>query len=115
METMKQEIAAFLKLLGSILVAALGTRMLLVATGTVIAAGGVAASGSGWLWIPKVCGTVLVVVGTAVVVYQVLQRVLGAVRINVNSPLQHIPVSPPPPPPPPPPAPEGRTRRKAKK
>ena len=114
METMKQEIAAFLKLLGSVLVAGLGTRMLLVATGTVSMLGGQQASDSGWLWLPKVCGTVLVVVGTAVVVYQVLQRVLGAVKINVDTPVHNIPAFPPTPPPPPP-APEGRTRRKTKK
>lgn len=108
MDNLKAEIGGFLKVLGAVLVTGLGARILLRATG------GVLASDSGWLWIPKVCGTLLVVVGAAALVYQVIQRVLGTVTIDVDPPMRSFSAPPPPPPPPPPPSPESEKKTRTK-
>ena len=78
MDTLKQEIGAFLRLLGAILAAGLGCRMLAVVGG----------SAGGWYWLPKICGSVLVVAGSVAVLLQLFSKWLGSfgsVRINVDT------------------------------
>lgn len=77
MDALKQEIGAFLRLLGAILAAALGVRMLAAA----------AAFQGGWYWLPKICGSVLVLAGTLAVLLQLFRKVMGSMgslRINVG-------------------------------
>jgi hypothetical protein len=93
MESWKQELANFLKLLGGVLVAGLGARVLSTVVPRAATLGD--SSPSAWFWLPKVCGTILVLCGTLVVLYYLLERPLRSIRINVRTGAEKIPAPPP--------------------
>ena len=78
MEDWKKELGEFVRLLGAILVAGLGCRMLAAGSGTTWS--------WGWFLIPKICGIALVLVGAGCVLYQLLRKGLGSLGPNLRVP-----------------------------
>jgi hypothetical protein len=72
MDNLKQEIGNFLKLLGAVLVVLTGGWLLFNYLG----------SDSGWTWLPRICGSAMVLAGSAASVILLFQK---AVRIKVDT------------------------------
>jgi hypothetical protein len=75
MDALKQEIANFLRLLGALLAMWLGSSVLWHSFSGL-------GSDNSWYWLPRVCGSVLVLAGTVASVILMYQKV---VRIKLDT------------------------------